>query len=310
MYNEPQKQRYLEYCRGIYDANTVKNIESKFSVCEWIEIERQKDISLFTKYEIDEYLYTIGVKSTPGSLSAIVSYYSKYTTWCIQNSLVPSGINHFEELVGEGKFEKYLNKRIAKRKYITLSDIKEVTTKLINPRDQFVVACLYEFGASKNQEEIMSIRKEDINHEKHTIKLISGREPVISPMLLRIAEAAAETDYYVTETYEGVKRDYDLERSEFIYRNVCRSTPMSNNANQKMYKLLLLAKRSSNMDESVTANTISDSGLFMFITAESEKLGMDPVTYIKTHNDVLLNQYNKDSSRSLAIYRKLKTLLS
>ena len=77
MYNEAQKKRYLEDCKGVYDESTIRNIASKFNVCEWMEIERGKDISLFTKYEIDDYLYSVGMKSSPGSLASIVSYYSK-----------------------------------------------------------------------------------------------------------------------------------------------------------------------------------------------------------------------------------------
>ena len=309
MYNEAQKKRYLEDCKGVYDESTIKNIASKFNVCEWMEIERGKDISLFTKYEIDDYLYSVGMKSSPGSLASIVSYYSKYVQWCIDNSLVPSGINHFDELVGEKKFEKYLNRRLTKRKYITPGDLDNVLKQLNNARDQFVLCCLYEFGISQNHVEIMNIRLSDFDLEKKTVKLITGREPKVSSMLIHYAELANQDLEYVVELYDGRFRNYRLLDKGFVYKDIdWGDVAPSANASQRIFKLLRQVKKAADLDEAVTANTISDSGFFMFVESESEKLRMDPIDFIKENKELLENQYNKNTGRALAIYKKVKDL--
>ena len=307
MYNEKQKRRYLDYCAGVYDENTITNIESKFSVCEWIEIEKQKDISLFTKYEIDEYLYSIGIKSTPGSLAAIVSYYSKYTAWCIDNALTPTGINHFEEIVGEGKFDKYINKRVQRLKYITPDELNTIVSALENPRDQFVMVALYEIGVSSDQEDLMSIKIGDIDQANNTVKLISGRCPVVSNNFIEYAKSAAEETEYYTKTYSG-PRVFQFDPSPYVYKNLDRINLGSTGGSSRIFRTLRQIKKVSGMNDSVTANTISDSGLFFFIKKESEKLGISEDEFINQYADVIENQYNKTIERTKLIYKRLKDL--
>ena len=62
------------------------------------------------------------------------------------------------------------------------------------------------------------------------------------------------------------------------------------------------------MNDSVTANTISDSGLFFFIKKESEKLGISEDEFINQYADVIENQYNKTIERTKLIYKRLKDL--
>lgn len=309
MYNEKQKLRYLKDCEGVYDESTIRNIVSKFNVCEWIEIERGKDISLFTKYEIDDYLYTVGMKSSPGSLASIVSYYSKYVEWCINNSLVPSGINHFDEIVGEKKFDKYLNRRLTKRKYITPGELDDVLKRIHNPRDQFVLCCLYEFGISPNQVEIMNIHFSDFDLKNNTVKLISGREPKVSQKLIHYAELADQELEYTVEVYDGSFRKYKLLDNGLVYKDVdWGPIKPSPNASQRIFKLLRQVKKSTGLDDAVTANSLSDAGFFMFVESEAEKIGIDPIDFIKENEELLINQYNKNTVRALVIYKKVKDL--
>lgn len=193
MYNSLQKERYI----SDKESDTILAegfLDRIFNKSESFEEELQKDICQFTTSEILDFYKVLNVRS----LDSLLNYHSQYLSygsWCMQQSLIPDGINHFNEL-NLDILKNCVNKAAMEDSIITEEQLYEILSKLINPRDQFVLIMLFETGKSTNQENIFYAKLSDINEETKTMKLHDGREVNISYRLIGIAENASKDSYY------------------------------------------------------------------------------------------------------------------
>ena len=272
LYNEEQKERYLyNYVAPVNQTNT-KNI---FINLTETEEANHKDVSCFSSYEIIDYYKCLNATSVH-SLFVINSVLSQYTQWCLQENLVPDSQNHFLEF-DFATLNQYVNKLKLDNKIITREELLSWLQFLPNPRDQFAILALFEFGKSKLNVELTHAHITDI--QDNSIKLCTGREPVISDELKNYALNSANTYEYVAMTGDE-ERINNLVGDNIIknYPNTVSTSDKS--AHKRLYTSILRVMQRKGLD--LTINDIVESGKIHMIKTRAAELGISSKEYVNS----------------------------
>lgn len=196
MYNSEQKERYLKYKEQ--ETDFIQSIRGRFENIASYEEELGKDLSNFTYSEIEEYYMRSNHKNI-SVLANINSALKGYTTWCINNGMVPSNINYYDRFTMP-ILTKYVNTLLKDASYITRDELLLEIQKLPNPREQFVLLAIFEYGKSKNMLDIGATRIEDLHGNKLTLP--SGRTVEVSDKLREIIVDSASAEKRISRGTE------------------------------------------------------------------------------------------------------------
>lgn len=289
MYNSELKNRYINVRES--EATLPNNyLLNQFRELEEYENEVQKDVSNFTAYEIIEY-YKVRNLHSLESLLTLNSQLSIYTQWCLRENLVKDNQNHFLEL-DKDVLNSCVNKVAIQQKIISRDTILKWVNELPNPKDQFILLSLFEFGKSKNFADIVYATIYDIDDLTNTLCLQDGRKVKISDQLKAIAYDSFHTDTYYSISGKGVKnmplvsfenrivKNYpnsrddvsDFQKSRVIYNSIVRSLDYVGAA------------------EWCSANSLVESGKIHMIKSQAEKLGITPKDYVYSNHLQEVNQ--------------------
>lgn len=188
MYNSEQKERYLKYKEQ--ETDYIESIRCRFEQISMYEEEIGKDLSNFTYKDIEEYYIRSNYKNVV-VLANINSAFKGYTTWCINNGMVTSNINYYEQFKMK-ILSKYVSTLLKDASYITRDELLYEIQKLPNPREQFVLLAIFEYGRSKNMTDVglASIN----NLHDHQLTLPSGRTVQVSDKLKDIIYDSATAE--------------------------------------------------------------------------------------------------------------------
>lgn len=196
MYNSEQKERYLKYKEQ--ETDFVQSIRGRFENIASYEEEHGKDLSNFTYSEIEEYYIRSNHKNI-SVLANINSALKGYTTWCINNGMVTSNINYYDRFT-ISILTKYVNMLLKDASYITRDELLLEIQKLPNPREQFVLLAIFEYGKSKNMLDIGAARIEELRGNKLTLP--SSRTVEVSDKLREIIIDSASVEKWFTRDTE------------------------------------------------------------------------------------------------------------
>ena len=283
MYNEEQKKRYLNFCRGKLTEESVSLIVGTFNRIESFEKLYEKDCAEFGPSEISGMYGCLNYKNEFG-YSTVNSRLAGYTDWCIGENIV--AINHYNEF-GLSDYVRYVNTRLITLRYMTKSHFEKFCGSILNPRDEFFVRCLYEFGRSKDYAEILEMRFSDIDQQKKQVLLCTGRIVDVSEKLISCANQANAETTYVIPVREAKK---PLEDGSTIFRRIVRSGSRAPGVNY-VNSLMASIARNTGEVKGVNASTIAESGMFYYIARKAKELGITPEEFVKDHWDELVNQY-------------------
>ena len=185
-YNEELKKRYIKEKEKILSVSS-NYIDVQFRKSSEMEYELNKDISNWTTYEIIEYYKILNMTSYE-SLLCVNSTLSQYTQFCLENSLVKDNQNHYLEMTKD-LLADCINKAILEKKIVERETVLRWVEELPNPRDQFILLSLFEYGKSKDFKDIVYARPQDIQGNK--LKL-SNRTVNISDKLINIINNCIE----------------------------------------------------------------------------------------------------------------------
>lgn len=304
MYNSDRKERYLEYASQKYTPDYCVNIRSVFNMAENDEVVLDKDLADFSREDISN-LYATHMYGDKYTYASINSRLSSYCQWCLENSLVRDGCNHFLEFTITD-LERYVNVRINKNKYLTRKEFYELVKQLQNSRDQFILTCLFEFGKSDQFSDILTLKISDIDKEKGVAHLPSGKTVKVSKILIGYAEMANET-YTYEMIPSGIPKPMDRE-SEYIFKKVAsnRTTddPASKVATKMMTRLMKSIVDIYGINSGINASAIAMSGLFEMVRDRSKELGLSYKDYVMTHFDEMQEQYNLSPNNSSSWFKK------
>lgn len=200
-YNEDLKRRYLEEKEEMLSIPS-NYIDVQFRKAADTECELDKDVSNWTIYEILEYYKLQNVTSFE-SLLCLNSIFSQYTQFCLENSLVRDNQNHYLECTKE-LLSGCINKAILDMKIVSRETVLKWVDELPNPKDQFILLSLFEFGKSKDFKDIVYASITDLNEEKCELKL-SNRNVKVSTRLIDIINDCNSEDTYYSISGKGTK---------------------------------------------------------------------------------------------------------
>ena len=272
MYNEMRKLQYLTETGKDTDDSNLANM---FKLAESREIEYGRDLCEWTSGEIlDLYRYY----STPyvQTLVKVNNDLRNYTVWCIMNSLVADGQNHYDEITTQAMCGVIDFERL-KALVVTRSQLLIDIKKLYNAGDKYIFLALFE-GVPTRDSMIAKVRVEDL--DGNLLTLTNRDEIDISDELVNIInEACAETEYIA---YGIGGKTYQYEYSDTAFKTIARERKHIDNIKIQLGTRMRKAAAFLGY-ENMTAKTLTESGRIDFIQR-----------YISEHNvtlDQMLHEY-------------------
>lgn len=296
-YNEDLKMRYInEKEREVVLPNCY--LVSQFTKIFEMETELDKDASNFTTYEIIEY-YKIRNFSSLDSLKVLNSQLSMYTQWCLQENLVKDNQNHYLEITME-IMQTCVNKAVLDMKIVSRETLLQWVDELPNPKDQFILLALFEYGKSKNFADIVNVKMSDFSG--NTLTLNDGREVHVSDKLKEVAEESYNERIYYSMSGKGVKKmplvaDGDKVIKE--YPNV-KADVSEFQLSRRMYNSITRSLDYVGALSWCSANSLAESGKIHMIKEKAKQLGITPMQYLYSDNiSQVSNQFGYNIVRSI-----------
>ena len=216
MFNERQKERFIN---NVENTSTVRLYrEWLFELIEKFEIKFKKDAYDFQCENII-YMYKLMNTSNAGTLRTINSLLTQYTRWAVQEGLTKVTQNDYM-LIDYDTINSCLNKTSVELKFVTKEEFVNAVSQLINPREQFIMMALFDYGGSTSKYLDIGMQKlEDIDFNNHIMKLYSGRIVKISRELEKYAKKSVEEDKLYVNLNPNV-RSYSVEyMTKKLYNN-------------------------------------------------------------------------------------------
>ena len=291
MYNNERKERYIEIretnatlppggLRRLF--NSTEPFEEKYGkdVCEWTV----REIIDFYKY-IDAYSHS--------SLVVKNSDLGIYTNWCLTETLVPDGQNHFLE-IDMDMLSQCVNKVYLESLIIARDELLSAIDRLPNYGDRFMYLAFFEGICGPRYQEMTCARYDDI--EGDVIKLCTGREVTITSKLKEIAwEASTENQWQSYKEGGRLCKFSDLEPSDLIFKTTRRRSPFPPGASiqvvQQRYKS---TKDFMGLPQRLTIKNLLLSGKIHYIKQlmVEQKTGVEDV--VTKNKDVINARYTND----------------
>lgn len=214
MYNEERKRRYIKIKE---DTVTLpyRSLDLLFEKTEPFEEKLGKDVCEWTAAEIMEY-YKYRDAYSLSSLVVCNSNLTQYTNWCLTETLVPDGQNHYLEIRPE-MLNSCVNKEYLSKLLITRKDLIARIDELPNYTDRFMMLAFFEGICGIKYVEMTNATIDDI--QGNVITLCTGRGLPISDKLKEIAEFAATEESYQTYGVTGKVIKYsDFNKAGVIFK--------------------------------------------------------------------------------------------
>lgn len=303
-YNEEQKKRYIREKENSL-AISSNYIDVQFRKSSECEYEFNKDLSNWTVYEIIEYYKILNMTSFE-SLICLNSILSQYTQFCLENSLVKDNQNHYLECTKE-ILVGCINKAILDKKVVSRETVLKWIDELPNPKDQFILLSLFEYGKSKDFKDIVNAKPEHI--ESNKLKL-SDRTVQISNKLEDIINNCILEDTYYSITGKGTKTmpliDYGYIVKSYPNQNISLSDF------QKGRNIYISCQRIFGylgVGEWMSPNSIAESGKLYMIRERARELNMTPIEYVYSeYIKEVENQFGCSITRSVYVKKYSKYL--
>lgn len=277
MYNEELKERYINYKEA---AVTIAQdyLLRLFKSSEPYEKAKGKDICNFSALEIMEF-YQMLNRTSIESLSVINSTLSQYTNWCQMQNLVTDNQNHFLEITRD-KFSECVNVLYVEKSMMTRSQVIDLANQFDNYCDKFILLAFFEGLSGKNYQELWKAHYSDIDEEKQTMYLHTGRTVSVSKQLISYAyEAAQATEYYALG--ESRRETPFLESDDTIIKSYmnCRGDVSDHQMSRRIYNKFQRLVTYAGMEYLRPQNLI-DSGKIHFINEKCKERGMSGKDYV------------------------------
>lgn len=300
MYNEERKRRYIKIKE---DAVTLpyRSLELLFEKTEPFEEKNGKDVCEWTTSEIMEFYKYIDAYSF-SSLVVRNSNLTQYTNWCLTETLVPDGQNHYQEIRPD-MLESCVNKEFLSKLIISREDLVRVIDELPNYTDRYMMLAFFEGICGIRYSEMTSLKIDDISGNKATLR--SGRVLTISDKLKEIAEFAAAEESYQTYGPAGKVVKYsDLNSSGAIFKVIKKNRPIADDSSmvQVVCRRFVKALDYLGLPKRMTIKNLMVSGKLNFIKCIMEREGKTVEEVIVDNRDEINARYDVDQIKSSAVF--------
>ena len=300
MYNEERKRHYIKIKE---DAVTLpyRSLELLFEKTEPFEEKNGRDVCEWTTQEIMEY-YKYRDAYSLSSLVVCNSNLTQYTNWCLTETLVPDGQNHYQEIRPD-MLESCVNKEFLSKLIISREDIVRIIDELSNYTDRYMMLAFFEGICGIRYSEMVNAIIDDIDGD--VISLCSGRVIPISDKLKEIAEFAAAEESYQTYGPSGKCIKYsDLNPSGAIFKVVKKNRPIADDSSmvQIVCRRFVKALDYLGLPKRMTIKNMILSGKINFIKEIMNREGKSIEEVIIDNRDEINARYNIDQIKSSAVF--------
>lgn len=283
MYNPDQKQRYIEYKKQ-ETIISESSLIGLFNMTASFEEKFNKDLCNFTTDEI-KVMYKLWNLDSLDVITNRNSAYKSYSSWAQSERLIVDNQNHFDEF-DINILNSLLNKNALKQKIVDRETVLSWCERLLNPRDAYVLLCIFEFGKGDYFSDIVSARIEDINTENNTMTLKSGRTVLISDELIDYAHKSRSAIEYISLRCSKLYDDGTIMKRH----GTAKSTTDSFYLNRAAYAALKRGLSSINIK--ISSTNIMYSGIINMINQRSHELNISVEQYMSKHKEEIKKQYD------------------
>lgn len=300
MYNKERKIRYIKLKE---DAVTLpyRSLELLFEKTEPFEEKNGKDVCEWTTREIMEY-YKYRDAYSLSSLVVCNSNLTQYTNWCLTETLVPDGQNHYQEIRPD-MLESCVNKEFLSKMIISRDDLIKMIDDLPNYTDRYMMLAFFEGICGIRYTEMTNATINDIHGDK--INLCSGRELPISDKLKEIANFAATEESYQTYGVTGKCIKYsDLNPNDIIFKVAKKNRPITDDSSmvQIVCRRFVKAVDYMGLPKRMTIKNLILSGKIHLIKEIMQRENKSIEEVIIDNRDEINARYNIDEIKSSAVF--------
>lgn len=269
LYNHEEK---IEFLDSLSEEDVKKIYYYLFLKSKGAETLYKKDLYAFNLNQIEDVMRNIN-PSTMNSAANSKSRINNYITWAIRNGRRNNNISPIHGLSRDWE-NKFIDKT-AKR-YLTDSEMHDLTESLHNAQDQALIQCIYEGVLGQGFSELLSLRSSKIDWDNNELtvyntKTEAERTVVVSNRCMRYLENAYKQTVYLSEDTENEKDLIDYQ--DYILKNVqWKSSKFDKPTMANLSKRIFVIKEKYELDE-FTAKTISESGRIKMASDLYEKYG-------------------------------------
>lgn len=325
LYNKDVKMEYVD--TQILDSGTKTTILYEFLKIAEAEKDLKKDVYAFNDIEISNLLKTMR-RSNVISVRKTLSILNDYVKWCIVNgkrAMFENNINYVDLFIKtETDLNKYVSNRQLYNKILNKEEFEDLLSVPINPSDQAILLCLYEFIGGEELYELRSLEMKNINRETNTVELIDKdgniRISKISNRLINLLDDvnSPELNTYIQNNGEPDARGRVVEKALVESNYVFKPTKKGNNDFEMMpYQSVLnrikMIKQFVDYKH-ITSNSIRETRIVHEVLDLTAKRGLYEPTdniYIEVANN-LEKDYKIELSRMqiYSIKQKVKQIIS
>lgn len=294
MYNENQKKRYLKYCAGLYEAQTVSLIELIFNSTEIVEDQRSKDACDFNQIDVTDYLKGLDSKSRRRLQSTCIRL-SKYHEWCYNIEHLTNNIqNPFDSRGIELVIDGILPKSDLNGKYFTKEEYLKMLEKIIDVSNKFITHAIF---LGLTIEELINLKMEDLDFETNKLRLNSGRVIIVDALFKHLM---IETDDQIQYFADGIEKEsrvkaYDYASSEYVIKSCGKKTSGTVSPQYITNRMKTIKEQSEN--EFMSVSTLYKNGMINYIKEQYAKKDIDLKTAITHPIDGKKYTYDKETQQ-------------
>ena len=307
MYNEDRKRRYI-YIRESNATMPPGALERLFASTEIFEQKFEKDVCEWTTKEIVDFYKYLDQYSL-SSLVVINSNLGIYTTWCLAETLVPDGQNHYLEIRPD-ILNSCVNKEYLNSLIISRDDLTSYIDKLPNYVDRYMFLAFYEGICGQMYVEMTHLKINNIIG--NDANLCTGRIVHISDKLKELSEFSSTEMQYQTYGKTGrVVKMSEEESADYIFKMTAKVKDGKRDDAlivQIVNRRFDQAKKFLGLPNKMTIKTIVLSGKLHFIYNLMEMSGLPLEDVIVKYRNIINSAYTvepiKTSSEFLRRYRE------
>jgi hypothetical protein len=287
MFNELQKNRYLENCK--YEPNTIESsIKVLFNKSELAEMHFEKDLCDFNRLEIIDMFKGFDSKSHRYLYGACL-HFSEYYTWCQQEGLTNNNINEFAKNMVWTIIKEVIPPEEISDKFFGFDQIIQYLNNLTDFRDKFVLYAIWLGIKGKNYSELINIKMSDYNEETKELSLKTGRKIKVDDIFYNIMWQADDSLYYKELEIENESKRFMYKYVQNGYVLKSRNGDEFNPVNPGLITTSLLRIKEECGNKFISQASVYSNGMINFIKnkyKENYNIGLTEVFTKKDENGI------------------------
>lgn len=237
MKNLELKRRFLN---NYSNKKTMVLYDNVLEKCSNTEEKFEKNVYEFNRDEFEE-LWASFRSTSWKHINKVVSIFRQFVDFANDEGYVPTKINYVNMFSGRDLI-KYVSPFAIKDKIISYDKLIELQENCMNPQDEVIFALLFEGVKGKGHEEILNLKKTDVDYDNNILTLTrndgSVRRLNVSERTIEIIREANEDpigskEYYfsngLTAETSDKKSKSNLVDNDYIIRPSLRG---DNNKNE------------------------------------------------------------------------------